>query len=201
MHKLIWIALFLGSSSLSWAAKEAFVVEGGMGSPEVSMYGLNDVLVKPKGDVSYLRLHLPVWQSKHQIAALTLSNQYYDGVKKEAGDSHVLAYSALGLGFSYRYRFFLLGSEFQSATVRHSLVGTSQGLKNYTFTMPSVYGGLLFRMGDLGIGVIGYSKSGTISKNQSGLSQDRTYKESGTLICLTYHWDGAKKKFFKSLFK
>lgn len=199
---LISNLIMLISLPFSAMAKEAFFVEGGMGSPISTVYGLDDIRIEPSGDLSYLRFHFPVKQTKTQIFSIALSNQYYDGLKKNtASESHLLSYSAPGLGFSYRYRFLMMGADYQFAEVRQSLVSTSPNLKNYNFNMPNLYAGFLFRLGSLGFGVNYYTKTGTIPKKETGLTQDRDYKESGAVFSLSYHWSGTPKSFFRGLFR
>ncbi len=187
------------SSSL---AKESAFYEGGTGAPIAKFYGLNGTRIQDRGYLSYSRFHLPFKQTRTQILSVSLSNQYYDGIKKVASsDYHTFSYSSFGLGLNYRYRFMVVGADYQMAAVRQSLVGNSSNIKNYSFNMPNFYAGFLFRLGSMGIGVNYYSKFSTIPKKETGLSKDRYFLESGAAFALSYHWDGNAESFLDGLFK
>lgn len=182
---------------------EALFLEGGLGTgSQAAIAGIDGSAITVTGNVAYLRFHLPMVQSKTQLLSFTLSNQFYDGVYKnlETDQSHYLAYTAIGAGLSYRYRFILIGGEYQTGTFRQSLIGTGGDVISYQMYMPNAYGGLWFRMGHLGIGALYYSKSAPLTKDKTGLEEDKTYAETGVVFGLSYHWTGKKWMFFKSLF-
>ncbi len=193
--------IMIGWSSSSVAAEAAYY-EGGTGAPTARFYGLDGTRIHNRGNLTYSRFHMPFKQTRTQILSVSLSNQYYDGIKKVASsDYHTFSYSAFGLGLSYRYRFMLVGADYQFAAARQSLIGSFSDIKNYSFNMPNFYTGFLFRLGRMGIGVNYYSKFSTIPKKETGLSKDRYFSESGAVFALSYHWDGTADSFFDGLFK
>jgi hypothetical protein len=202
MAKVLATALFIFCTPFLVHADEAFVLEGALGTSQSSLYTAEDLEVKPKGSTALLRLHIPLVQNPKHILALTFSNQMVNAnVSGPASDqAQFLIYSGYGFGLSYRYRIFVLGAEYQQTSFRQITTGTNSGQVSYITAIPSYYGGLLFRMGHLGLGLISSVKSVNLPADKTGLTADRPFAEASTLLSVTYHFDGARGAFFKSLF-
>jgi len=183
-------------------AEEAFVLEGSLGLSTVNIYSPQDTKIQPTGNTALLRFHLPVFQSKSQSVSLTMSNQYLDSKIYDTGTglTQFVSSTSFGAGINYRFYFFSLGVEYQSSDFRQLTVGTPSTEINYTVALPIFYGGILYRFGHLGVGVIYSFRQLNIPAEKTLLSTERPYNEQSTAFVVSYHFDGSKKAFFKSLF-
>lgn len=188
--------------SASALAEEAFVLEGHLGQSVVNAYSPQDAKIQPTGNTAMLRFHLPIFQTKRQIVSLTMSNQFLDSKIYDTGTglTQFVSATSFGAGLNYRFSFFSIGAEYQSSDFRQMTVGTPSIETNYTMTLPSFYGGLLYRMGRLGLGLIYTVRQVNIPADKTMLSTERPYDEQSTSFVVSYHFDGSKKAFFKSLF-
>ena len=199
-----WILILAGCwvfSSVA-VAEEAFVLEGYLGTSVVNIYSPQDTEIQPTGNTAVLRFHLPVFQTKSHIVSLTMSSQYLDSKIYDTGSglTQFVSSTSFGAGINYRFRFFSLGAEYSSGDFRQVTVGTPSTEINYTVALPLFYGGILYRFGRLGLGVIYSFRQLKIPAEKTLLSTERPYDEQSTALVISYHFDGSKKAFFKSLF-
>ncbi|PIS11837.1 MAG: hypothetical protein COT73_01785 [Bdellovibrio sp. CG10_big_fil_rev_8_21_14_0_10_47_8] len=190
-------------ASFSWAA-DAMIFEGVLGNAQITQYTPEDTTADFSGSSALFRLHVPLAQGATKVFSFTLSNQYIDATTSStdsAGLSHFASEANLGAGFSFRWRILYLGTEYQQSSIRQISIGTSSSAKKeYTLTGPLYYGGLMYRMGALGIGVVYCYKKNLVSTDKMNLASDTYYEEKTVALSLSYHFSGTKGQFFKGLF-
>ncbi len=184
------------------ASQESFVVEGSAGSSKTNINSLGDVPIGLDGKTASIRFHTTVSWTAKKIVAFTVSSHFYDGKFDGPADDQVqlLSYTSFGLGASYRYYSLILGGEYELAAFRQSAIGPGSGVLNYNVGLPHVYGGILHRLGNLGIGLTYSYKRAELTSQQTRLSGNRVFEDKTVLLSLTYHFDGTKKFLIRSLF-
>jgi len=181
---------------------EALMLEGSFGNSKTTIYSPQDTETSIAGNTTFLRLHFPLLQSQNQLFSFTLSNQFFHGKSEvtSGGQTQILAQSGFGGGLSYRLSFLIIGAEYQQTNFDQITVGSPSTETTYYVGVPHLYGGLLYRFGRLGLGVIYSYKKMDIPAEKSLLSSARPYEEKNVLLSLTYHFDGGTGAFFRSLF-
>lgn len=181
---------------------EALMLEGAFGTSQTSIYSPQDTETSIGANTTFLRFHFPLLQSKNQLFNFTLSNQFFHGKSEitSGGQTQILAQSSFGGGLSYRLAFLIIGAEYQQANFEQITTGPQTTDNIFYFGVPHYYGGLLYRFGHLGLGVIYSYKKFDIPAEKSLLSTARPYEEKNVLLSLTYHFDGGLGNFLRSLF-
>lgn len=183
-------------------ADEAMMLEGSLGNSQATMYSPQDAETKIAGNTTFLRLHFPFLQGMSQFVSLTFSNQFFHGNSDttDTGQRQILGQSAFGVGLSYRLPFLILGAEYQQGTYDQITVGPQTTENIFYMGAPHYYGGLIYKFGRLGLGLIYSLKKFNIPAEKSLLTTPRPYEEKNILFAITYHFDGGTGAFLRSLF-
>lgn len=199
--KIFIIWMFCGIP-LQAIASESFVIEGALAQATSTTSSPADDPISPTGKIASLRFHIPIAQNKYKKLALTISNQIYDARSNGplVDQVQLLYYTSLGAGLSYRYHYLLVGGEMHSASVRQSTIGTLTAVTNYGLLLPQVYAGFHHRLGAMGVALYYSYKKADLTSDKTGIPETRTYSESAVFFALTFHFDGSRKMFFRSLF-
>ncbi len=184
-------------------AEEAFVIEGGIGTAETQMFNPQGQAMTANGNAAYARLHFPLIQGARQILALTFGANigetgYTDSTLNR---TQFASRSGTNIGLNYRIFVFNFGAEVQSNGLRQTTVGDMSALITYDVQLPVYYGGILWRLGKMGIGARYAVAKSTIPKKSSLLDEDHPFEEKMASITLSYHFDGTRSAFFSSLFR
>lgn len=131
----------------------------------------------------------------------TLSYRYMELTNKSTTDTQFAVHTGFGAGLQMTYRFLLVGADYHALQAKDFLIGTSSSNSAYNYMVASYYGGLIWQMGTLGLGLI-YS-TGTASIAPSSFTNQQNAVVTETLVGfrLNYNFKVGSKKFFKGLFK
>ncbi|WP_374073584.1 hypothetical protein [Bdellovibrio bacteriovorus] len=198
----IYVLIFSALVSLPASADEGMMLEGSVGTSQVTMHSPQDAETELSGNTAFLRLHFPLYQSANQFFNLTVSNQFLHSSHEfpDTGQKQILGQSAFGIGLSYRLSYLIVGAEYQQATFEQITVGPQTTENIFYMGNPHFYGGLIYKFGRLGLGAIYSLKKFDIPTEKSELSSQRPYEEKNILLTITYHFEGGTGSFLRSLF-
>jgi hypothetical protein len=203
MVSLLRVLFFILLNVQVAQATEAFFLEGSLGQTQTTVYSPQEEKLKYNGSSTIVRLHFPLFQSDNAIMSFTLGNQFVDARADgaTAGQNQYLYYVSPSSGLSFRIYSLFFGAEYQFASIRQTTVGPSSAASNYTLPLPTAYGGFLFRLGNMGLGVIGLAKNTILPPEKSGLTTEYPFTETGAMLTVSYHFDGDRRSFFRGLFR
>lgn len=155
---------------------------------------------KYQGVCGLTQFQAPFYEKGRFKIGGTLSYRYMEIRNVSIDDTQFAAHTGFGAGLQMSYSILLLGANIHSMTAKDFLTGANATHTNIDYTLNSVYAGLFWQFGSLGLGAVVSSGNATIAPSTFSKNAEAKVQEQLIGARINYNFNMGSGKFFSKLF-